>query len=365
MGTDRILPACLFAIVLTFHPGGLVAQRILYEERFSDGSPDLEWHSAWYDSTGAPLTPMTVDSVGGNPGGDGWIGFVEGDTADLGGLGMAWAGSFSLADYSLKSSVYIAPDSSLYNSIIVRTDSTGGVYKCYHLTASFFPSFGIERLRFRYWHSNPELIETIAEWQGTDIPGGPPTDPGWHTMEIRAEGHFFWLYWDNQKLPGSPFYDSRIDTGAFGIYVFSPFGSSRTIVDDIIVRGMPDSHRVPVYSPPPLLIALSPESWIGEPGDTLFYTASVTNTTDSLLSFQAWSEGRNPEGEIMSPINGPFPLSLEANESLSADLFLPIPEFIPDNDKFPYLFRVLLGTFPSEIFDQDQIRLVLFLKKEE
>ncbi|MFQ6104980.1 MAG: hypothetical protein ACE5OP_11930 [Candidatus Glassbacteria bacterium] len=223
----------------------LHTQQILYQEYFTGGSTDLEWHSAWYDEFGDPLTPMEVDSVSGNPSGDGWIGYVQGDYDNLGGLGLAWAGNFSMTDYSMEAEVYITIDSGYYNAIVVRIDTTDTEIRGYQLVANFYSPMGIERIRFRRWSSFPDNIETLAEWTGSEIPGGPPTEDGWHRMKIIAEDTAFRAYWDDQELSGSPIYDSEIDAGAFGVYVFDPFESSTTLVDDIIVRrvGPPYIHR--------------------------------------------------------------------------------------------------------------------------
>lgn len=231
-----IATAVLLGTFALLFSSGAPAQ-VLYEEYFTGGTPQLEWHSAWFDSIGTPLTPMEVESVAFNPSGDGWVGVVNGDTALLGGLGLAYAGDFSLNNYSMEAEVFIAIDQSLYNALMVKIDTTGGVIRGYQLAASFYPSMGAERIRFRRWSSLQPDIVTLAEWTGTDIPGGPPTEDGWHTMKIEVEDDFVWnLYWDRQELPGGPFTDSEILSGPFGVYAFSPGLPSQTMVDDIVVR---------------------------------------------------------------------------------------------------------------------------------
>jgi hypothetical protein len=229
----------------------LHAQQLLYQDHFTDGSPDIEWTSVWFDDVGNPLTPMDVDFVSGNPSGDGWVGSLSGDLENLGGLGMAWAGDFSLTDYSLKAEVFISLDNNYYDAIVARVDTTGGVVRGYQFAANFYSGMGLAKLKLRLWSSIPDSIVTLDEWSGSEIPGGPPTEDGWHTMEIRVQDDQIKLYWDSQQLPGSPYYDSHLDSGAFAVYTFDFAGQATTLVDDVTVRRgpVPDFHRVPVPAP--------------------------------------------------------------------------------------------------------------------
>jgi hypothetical protein len=181
---------------------------------------------------------MDVDSVEFNPSGDGWVGVVTADTAMLGGLGLALAGDSSLTNYSVEAEIYVVPDVNYYEALMVHVDTTGGVIQGYQLAATF--NSGIERIRFRRFHSIPDQIVILKDWVGSDIPGGPPTEASWHTMQISVEDSLFRLFWDRQELPGGPYADTSstpfLESGPFGVYVFSPFGLTQTIVDDILVR---------------------------------------------------------------------------------------------------------------------------------
>jgi hypothetical protein len=217
-------------------PSWTAAQEILYEEHFAGGIPALEWHSALFDSLGTPLTPMEVESVAFNPSGDGWVGIVTGDLETVGGLGLAWAGDFSLTNYSMEAEVYVTTNEAWYNAIMVKVDTTGSVTRGYQLAANFNQAMGFESIKFRRYSTMQPEIETLAEWTGSDIPGGPPTEDGWHTMEIRVEDFIFRLFWDRQELPGGPYVDTVLESGPFGVYVFNPMSQSGTMIDDIIVR---------------------------------------------------------------------------------------------------------------------------------
>ncbi len=259
----KALYLVLSLVVPVLFVTALHAQQLLYEDHFTDGTTDIEWTSVWFDDLGDPLTPMEVDSVSGNPSGDGWVGSIPGDLDNLGGLGMAWAGDFSLTDYSMKAEVYISLDNNYYDAIVVRVDTTGGTIRGYQLAANFYSSMGLAKIKLRRWSSVPDSIVTLDEWSGSEIPGGSPTEDGWHTMEIRVAGDRIKVYWDSQQFPGSPIYDSALDSGAFGVYTFDFMGQATTLVDDVIVRRgpIPDFHRVPV---PPSSSIVIPDPYLGE-----------------------------------------------------------------------------------------------------
>ncbi|MFQ6104576.1 MAG: T9SS type A sorting domain-containing protein [Candidatus Glassbacteria bacterium] len=223
-------------VSLSLITGGLKAQEILYEEYFTDGTTDLEWTSAWIDSIGTPLTPMEVDSVDFNPSGDGWIGVVTGNVELLGGLGLAYAGDFDLMNYSIEAEVFVSPTSGYYNALTAYIDTIGGVVRGYQLVAGFNSAFGLERIRLRRYSSMQPEIEDLMDWEGEDIPGGPPTEDGWHTMKLEIENYGIRCYWDRTELTVDPIYDFELVKGPFGVYVFDFMGQSQTLIDDIVVR---------------------------------------------------------------------------------------------------------------------------------
>jgi hypothetical protein len=233
--TSSVTLAALIILFLT--PGRSWGQEVLYEEHFTGGTTDLQWESAFFDSLGNPLTPMEVDSVGGNPSGDGWVGIVHSDTL-LGNLGLAVAGdSSSLTDYSMEAQIWIKPNTGFYNGIMMRAnaDTAQGKARGYQLVYSPF----LNTLKFRYYVSIPDSIVTIREWDSTEIPGGAVTSPSWHKMKIDAQGDLFFCYWDDQLLPDSPLVDETRTRGNFGIYCFDMFGPTQVLCDDIIVEGQP------------------------------------------------------------------------------------------------------------------------------
>ncbi len=233
--------------ILAMTAGNGLGRVVLYEEHFTGGETDLEWESAWLDSLGNPLTPMETDSVPQNPSGDGWVGVVVADQDNLGGLGMAIAGDASLTDYSMEAEIWVDFEGSFYEGIMIRvnrdTSTTPETVTGYQFASNFYPPFFIQQLRFRKWSIFQSDIRVIRDYAAGEIPGGAPTEPGWHTFKIDAQGDSFWLYWDDQELPDNPQVDTTQTapflSGNFGIYSFNQFGPTSTTCDDIIIEGEP------------------------------------------------------------------------------------------------------------------------------
>ena len=231
--------SALVGLALTVRVGLAVGP--YYEEHFTDGTTDIEWTSAWFDSLGNPLTPMQVDSVPGNPSGDGWVGLIEADTATVGGLGLAIAGDPGLNNYTMEANVFVdVTDASFYEGIMMRVneDSTTGVITGYQLVSEFYPPFFIKQLKFRKYSTIPDDIVDLRVYSSSEIPGGAPTESGWHTFKIKAIGNQFWLYWDGQELPDNPQTDTTatpISSGEFGVYIFNMGVWGQVLSDDIVV----------------------------------------------------------------------------------------------------------------------------------
>jgi hypothetical protein len=230
----------LFAITMIADSGLSVGP--YYEEYFTDGTTDLEWESAWYDSLGNPLTPMQVDFVSGNPSGDGWVGVIEADTVYVGGLGLATAGDTGLSDYIMEAEVWVDVDggNSFYEGIMMRAneDTTDDVIEGYQLVSNFYSPFFLERIKFRKFNSIPADIRDLRVYDSSEIPGGVPSESGWHTMKIKAKGNKFWLYWDGIEFPDNPQEDTTqvpLSSGKFGIYCFNMSSTTEVLSDDIIV----------------------------------------------------------------------------------------------------------------------------------
>ncbi len=232
-------------------------------DEFPASGPRQYWSSAWFDTAGTPLTPIQVTDFT-SPSGDNSVGIITVDTASLGGLGMAYAGSPGMADYSVEAWVYITVNSGYYQGIMTRIDTSGGGIEGYQFAANFYMPFFAMKLKFRKWNQSSGSIVTLAEWSGSDIPGGAPSTDGWHKMKLVSVGNDHYCYWDDQLVGGGPVQDttgSPIDSGYYGVYVWDMFSATPAsiMVDDILVR--PESGGTGINDPAiatPMTLSLAP-----------------------------------------------------------------------------------------------------------
>lgn len=215
----------LFVIGLIF---GIAHAQVLYEDHFTNGQPDLDWEGFF---TGNDTLVGYADPS--TPEGDGYAGKLY--TEEV--FGLAYSGSEVLTDYSISAWVYtiVTPSGSgPYNGIVARLNPvTNGFY----LFAADLDSD--RRLRLSY-HSAPNFMpQVIQVWYDSDIPGGLPTQSGWHHMSLNIFGDSIWVYFDNYLLPGGPFFHDSSSFGWFGVYAVNFAGTAETKIDQIIVSSEP------------------------------------------------------------------------------------------------------------------------------
>jgi hypothetical protein len=212
----------LVAFSILIFRASATCQNILYEEHFTDGNPAIPWFAGFGGDTLKPH--MMFD----NPSGDWWVGRLN-NQASGGGVGLSFGGTPELADYSLEAWVYCPVGPSEYHGIQVRIDSSANAG--YQLLTDFDSD---KRLRFRYAVGASPYV--IHDFTAAEIPGRIPAESGWHKMKMKAVGFDFWLYWDDQELPGCPYLDGSAQAGFFGFYVWNFTDEADTFCDDIIVR---------------------------------------------------------------------------------------------------------------------------------
>ncbi len=218
---------CFLFIFFSFQASGQ-----LYEEYFTDGSAQLSWFPEWGGSD------MEVISVVGNPSADGWVGKLSNEMSPP--VGTALAGASDLGDYLIEAYIYCVvtpggPMSGPYEGVVARWDTTGPTSEAtyYSLIADFD---GSQRIRLAsVVGATPS---TLKEWVGDSIPGGVPTESGWHKLGLKLKGDSIWAYFDDFELSGSPFYDTFTSEGFFGVYVFNMVATDSVLCDDIVVSGV-------------------------------------------------------------------------------------------------------------------------------
>lgn len=230
----------LFLIIPVLLVSLAQGQTILYSETFSDGTLDNPWYAGFHiDTVGNVIEPLAYPN---DPNGNGWVGSLSTVRADSGGVSESYSGDGQLSDFYMEANLFIPIGGSFfgaeYYGIEFRVDSTG-VTSAYQLVTSFRST--TPRIRFRKRVGASPVV--LNDWLSADIPGGIPADSGWHKLAVRAVGNDFWLYYDDQELPGSPYQDTTstplFTEGFIGVYAFMlSFGVYETTdlyVDNVLV----------------------------------------------------------------------------------------------------------------------------------
>ena len=96
---------------------------------------------------------------------------------------------------------------------------------------------GMFTLMFRYADGGMMPI-VLSSWSAGNIPGGIPEVNTWHKFSIEGIGDNFNVYWDDVLLGGCPITHGGVDSGRFGLYIFSAEPTDITLIaDDIVASG--------------------------------------------------------------------------------------------------------------------------------
>jgi hypothetical protein len=220
---------CLGFALLFCLPVSLFSQNILFQEDFSGGVIQNEWRAGFRGNS------MEVESMANNPSDDGWVGKL-GNHFSGGNVGATHSAT-QFNDFYYEAQVFIPVNEGVYYGIEFRVDSSD-LSSGYQFVARFLPGGMVTpRLRFRVRPTdNPGMPTVIRDWDGSEIPGGIPTVSGWHKLAVKAAGHRFWFYYDDQELPGSPIMDFTFLSGAIGAYIWDTSSPILNLfIDDINV----------------------------------------------------------------------------------------------------------------------------------
>lgn len=226
-------------------------QVTLYSETFSDGTLDNPWYAGFrIDTVGNVIEPSAYPN---DPNGNGWVGSLSTDRADSGSVSESYSGDGQLSDFYMEANIFIPIGGMFmgaeYYGIEFRIDSSG-VTSAYQLVTSFRST--TPRIRFRKRVGASPVV--LHDWLTADIPGGIPADSGWHKLAVNAVGNNFWLYYDDQELPGSPYQDTTTTTphyteGFVGVYAFmmsfTSYETTDMLVDNVLVTDALNSIKDP------------------------------------------------------------------------------------------------------------------------
>ncbi len=206
----------------------LLFSQVLYEEYFTGGNMQLDWHAWFTDSVGIGDS-MSVINDPTTPGGDSWAGRISNEY--MGVAGLTYSGVSNMADYYIEAWIYtvVATASGPYNGVAARLNPTTRYY--YRLVSDFDNS---GRLRLGLVGSGGYPV-AIRDWASGEIPGGVPTTSSWHKFKLQVSHDSLWCYYDDQELPGCPIINDSVSSGYFGIYTFSMADTISTKCDNIIV----------------------------------------------------------------------------------------------------------------------------------
>ncbi len=207
----------------------LLFGQVLYEEYFTDGNMQLDWHP-WFTDTLGIGDSMGVINDPSTPGGDSWAGRISNEYMGI--AGLTYAGDSTLTDYSIDAWVYtvVVPGMGPYNGVAVRMDPATRYY--YRLVSDFDSNARI-RLGLIAGGGYPVALR---DWTGAEIPGGAPASSSWHKFKLMVVADSIWCFYDDIELDGCPIINDSVSRGYFGVYTFNMSDTASTICDNIIVQ---------------------------------------------------------------------------------------------------------------------------------
>jgi hypothetical protein len=205
--------------------------QILYEEHFTGGAMQLDWHPWFYDTLTGIGDSMRVLSDATAPGGDNWAGVVSNE--NMGAAGLTYAGDAGMTDYSVEAWIHTTVTTGTggpYNGITMRMDSATDYY--YRLVSDFDSN---NRLQLGAFTGGMGAV-ILRNWTSGEIPGGVPSSSSWHKLKMMMVADSVWCWYDDVLLPDCPIEDTVHATtqGFFGVYVFNMMFADSTKCDDIV-----------------------------------------------------------------------------------------------------------------------------------
>ncbi len=227
-----------------------VFSQVIFTDDFESGAPSSEWGVFWDGEDGVTAIEMgnaqAPLATGGN-----YVGSLVDEDTSYTGSALAVAGDVTLSNYSIEADVYCYvnhPNGSAYTGVVVYADSSVNTY--IKMVADFDAS---QRIRL---YNNKLDMTTFQysfshDFKAADIPGGIPTENGWHKMKVEvktlsADTTAFWCYFDGELLAGCPIYDTgddRMSAGRFGLFSFQMGSPLVGNYDNIVVTALSESGQ--------------------------------------------------------------------------------------------------------------------------
>ena len=240
----------LSTLVLMLFFTNLVQAQQLFTDDFESGTASPDWERYFEAEDLISAVPMATApdplATGGN-----YIGWLQDSDGSYTGAALSVAGTTDLQNYSIEADVYCyIPDTtevSEYTGIAFYADSTIDTY--IKMVCDFDAS---QRIRLYNNHFDLITFQYTFEHNFTaaDIPGGIPTEEGWHKMKVEirtlnADTTAFWCYFDGNLLAGCPIYDTsddRMSSGQFGLFSFKQDSNGVAgYFDNVVVNSLVSS----------------------------------------------------------------------------------------------------------------------------
>lgn len=214
-----------------------------FADDFESGSPSTDWEVFWEGEDELQAVAMTETPIALPDGGD-YVGLLVDLDTSYTGSALAVAGDVGLANYSIEADVYCYTNhanGSAYTGVVAYADSSVNTY--IKMVADFDGS-----QRIRLYNNKLDMVtfqySFTHDFVADDIPGGIPTEDGWHKMKVEvrtlnADTTAFWCYFDGQELAGCPIYDTgddRMGSGQFGLFSFQMGSPLNGYFDNIMSK---------------------------------------------------------------------------------------------------------------------------------
>ncbi|MEN8192820.1 MAG: FlgD immunoglobulin-like domain containing protein [Bacteroidota bacterium] len=235
----------LFFFSILFLSSSIISQ--VFTDDFESGTASSDWGVYFTGEETVSGVAMSEAPVALSNGGS-HIGYLQDSDGTYTGVAQAVAGDESMQNYSIEADVFCYvnhPSGSAYTGLVVYADSTIDTY--IKMVADFD---GSQRIRFYNNHLNMTTFQYSFHHQfdAADIPGGIPTEDGWHNMKVEvktlnADTTAFWCYFDGELLAGCPIYDTsddRMASGKFGLFAFQQDSDGIAgYFDNVLVKELP------------------------------------------------------------------------------------------------------------------------------
>lgn len=205
----------------------------VFRDNFSDGEPELRW--VFYPHFNRDNLEGAREA--GAPDGDGGVGILK--NANAGGFAsLSYVVTDEVGNFYLEAMVYCPvtrEEKGQLSGIAFLIDPIDGNF--YRYICDF--KAGDPNLNIAYVGEDTDNFPVYLRfWGSKDIPGGVPTEGGWHKMAVRVRNGEAAGYWDGNALGGGKIVVDKIPRGFAGVYAnyVGGLGNASTRVDNFVLK---------------------------------------------------------------------------------------------------------------------------------